>query len=36
MKKYGVRTVEDLEGPVELSESEKGNATKVSEKNLTS
>lgn len=36
MKKYGDRTVEDLEGPVEVSESEKGNATKVSEKNLTS
>jgi ACS family pantothenate transporter-like MFS transporter len=36
MKKYGDRTVEDLEEPIEVSESDKGDATKVSEKNITS
>ncbi|KAF5972982.1 transmembrane transporter transporter Liz1p [Fusarium bulbicola] len=36
MKKYGDRTVEDLEEPIELSESDKGDATKVSEKKMTS
>lgn len=36
MKKYGDRTVEDLEGPIEVSESDKGDTTKVSEKNVTS
>ncbi|KAG5806878.1 hypothetical protein H9Q74_009905 [Fusarium xylarioides] len=36
MKKYGDRTVEDLEEPIEVSGSDKGEATKVSEKNITS
>jgi MFS transporter, ACS family, pantothenate transporter len=36
MKKYGDRPVENLEEPVEVSELDKGDATKVSEKNVTS
>ncbi|KAF4494908.1 transmembrane transporter Liz1p [Fusarium agapanthi] len=36
MENYDDTTVEDLEEPIEVSESDKGDATKVSEKNVTS